>query len=383
MKALVLVLFTYFLSISYAQQIAKVKEIQFKSKVLKQKRPLLIYTPMDYDERDLVSFDVVYVFDAQSREVFDLVHANLNYIFPKKKFIVVGITSPAYENLNYYRNSDFLPKPISVSLEKYQTDQPNAENFWLYVKDEIIPFIRKNYRTTNTNYLIGHSLGASFVLDKAIKFPDLFKGFLCISPNLGYDSNRLANDFTAIDLNRPKDNKFLFISQSNELETFPRYWVEAYQKVSLFLDSTKDFKKYEIRTMLFPDYDHWNGFIPALTNGLNSLYYFIENNPYTLDSNSREITIHLTVPNKDDEVYIVGNQESLGNWNPSKVKLNRISDLEREIKLQVKFPMEFKFTKGNWDSEGYTIQSSNNAQNIVINDSKSNKFKMKIISWSE
>ena len=383
MKTFILLVFICFFASSFSQQIAHVEEVTLNSKILKQKRPLLIYTPMEYDERNLVSFDVVYVFDAQSREIFDLVHANLTFIFPKKKFIVVGIASPAYEKLNYYRNSDFLPKPITVSLEKYQTDRPNSENFWLYVKDEIIPFVQKNYRTTQTNYLIGHSLGASFVLDKAIYFPEMFKGFLCISPNLGYDNHRLANDFTAIDFNRPTENKFLFISQNNELETFPLYWSEAYQKVSSFLDSTSDYKKYDVRKMVFSDYDHWSGYGPALVSGLNSLFYFIENNPYTLNSDSKEITIHLTVPNKNDEVYIVGNQESLGNWNPSRVKLNSISDFEREITLQVKFPLEFKFTKGNWNTEGFTIQSGSNAENIVINDSKSKKLKFKILSWAE
>jgi hypothetical protein len=135
--------------------------------------------------------------------------------------------------------------------------------------------------------------------------------------------------------------------------------------------------------MVFSDYDHWSGYGPALVSGLNSLFYFIENNPYTLNSDSKEITIHLTVPNKNDEVYIVGNQESLGNWNPSRVKLNSISDFEREITLQVKFPLEFKFTKGNWNTEGFTIQSGSNAENIVINDSKSKKLKFKILSWAE
>ncbi|MFY8187806.1 MAG: hypothetical protein ACOVLC_07585 [Flavobacterium sp.] len=33
-------------------------------------------------------------------------------------------------------------------------------------------------------------------------------------------------------------------------------------------------------------------------------------------------TIRVSVPNKMDDVFIVGNGESLGNWEPDKVKLN-------------------------------------------------------------
>lgn len=62
-------------------------------------------------------------------------------------------------------------------------------------------------------------------------------------------------------------------------------------------------------------------------------------------------TIKILVPKKIDEVFIVGNQEKLGNWQPDKIKMERISDFEREITLNLTFPVEFRFTRGNWDNE--------------------------------
>ena len=67
-------------------------------------------------------------------------------------------------------------------------------------------------------------------------------------------------------------------------------------------------------------------------------------------------TIKVSVPNKADEVFIVGNQESLGNWKPEKIKMSRISDYEREISLNLVFPAEYKFTRGNWESEAIISQ---------------------------
>ncbi len=308
MKYIFLALFLSLIYFSFAQQNAHLSEISYKSKFLNQKRPIYIYTPAEYAERDLVSFDVVYVFDAQNREIFDLVHSNLSFIFPSKRFIVVGISSPSYEKSEYNRVSDFLPKPINVPLEKYQTDKPSAENFWLFFKDEVMPFIGKNYRTTDVNYLIGHSLSASFVLDKAIHYPDLCKGYICISPSFAYDNQRLADDFINNDFNNAKTDKFIYLSQCNEPETFPTAWADAYWKVESFIDTTADFKKFEVQTKLFPEYNHWQGFMPALQDGLTALSYFIERTPYALDSIPNEVTITLTVPNKTDEVYIVGNQ---------------------------------------------------------------------------
>lgn len=67
-------------------------------------------------------------------------------------------------------------------------------------------------------------------------------------------------------------------------------------------------------------------------------------------------TIRVSVPNKSDEVFIVGNQECLGNWKPEKIKMSRISDYEREVSLNLVFPAEYKFTRGNWESEAIITQ---------------------------
>jgi predicted alpha/beta superfamily hydrolase len=365
----------------YGQETATLKELAIQSKILNQKRPIYVYLPAEYEERNLVSFDVIYVFDAQNREIFDLVHSSANFVFLKKKFIVVGVSSPAYEDVEYYRNSDYLPKPIKVSLQKYNTDKPNAENFSLYFMEEVIPFINKNYRTTNHNYLVGHSLSASFVLDKAINSPDLFKGFICISPNVAYDENRLADNFLKIDYNKPTENKFLFLSQADENKSFGKSWGEAFKKVKEFVGNSKNHGKYDIFIQEFPNFNHQATVLPAISESLILLSDFISKNPYTLNGETKEVIFKITVQNKNDEPYITGNQEGLGNWNPSKIKLNYVSDFEREIKLKVKFPIEFKITKGNWDSEVFTNQNTNMAENIIINKIETNTIHLKITQW--
>jgi predicted alpha/beta superfamily hydrolase len=381
---LLLALFTFAtITILHAQQTAVIKEIEIDSKILNQKRPIYIYTPWEYAERNLVSFDVVYVFDAQNREIFDLVHASLNYVFLKKSFIVVGIASPAYEDSEYYRNSDFLPVPINVDIEKYQTDKPNAENFWRYCIDEVMPFVSNNYRTTNVNYLIGHSLSASFVLDKAIHHNEPFKGFISISPNLAYDGERLTQDFLKFDFNKPSENKFLYISQANELETWAKPWGEAYKKVKSFIDTKQSLGKFAIQVHEFPNYNHRSTVIPSMIDGLNLMADFIDKNPYVLKGDVREIMINVKVLNKDDEVFIAGNQESLGNWNPSKVKFNKVSDFERTLKVNVQFPIAFKLTKGSWQMEGLTDQTTSIMENVVINNLQSSTINLRILEWLE
>lgn len=96
----------------------------------------------------------------------------------------------------------------------------------------------------------------------------------------------------------------------------------------------------------------------------------------------QELTsIKISVPNKTDEVYIVGNQESLGNWEPDKIKMNKISQYEREISLNLLFPAEFKFTRGNWESEANVVDYENGG-NIILTK-KTNNYEFEISNWKD
>ena len=91
-------------------------------------------------------------------------------------------------------------------------------------------------------------------------------------------------------------------------------------------------------------------------------------------------TIKVIVPNATDEVYITGNQEALGNWSPNLVKMDKISDYERSISVALTYPAEFKFTKGDWSTEGIIKQLNNNPnQKLESSDSK-NIFTVK--AWA-
>lgn len=92
-------------------------------------------------------------------------------------------------------------------------------------------------------------------------------------------------------------------------------------------------------------------------------------------------TIKVLVPNTTDEVYIVGNQDALGNWEPNKIKMKQISDREREIELQLTFPAEFKFTKGDWNSEGIVKQFNDNPNLKIENETDRSDFVIK--TWSD
>ncbi len=69
-----------------------------------------------------------------------------------------------------------------------------------------------------------------------------------------------------------------------------------------------------------------------------------------LSNEAYQVKIKVKVPNKDDIVYIAGNQRNLTNWNPI-FRLRKISDYEREITTELHLPAKFKFSRGNWKTE--------------------------------
>ncbi len=179
-----------------------VKELTMKSEYFNHERQVLIYTPNNYPNFDQTYYDVIYVFDAQDRTMFDLVHCLLNIACKpdpdggkSTNFIIVGICSPTLWDINYFRNHDYLPMPLhgNTGLFKEGYYYGKSTDLKKFVKNELMPYVKKNYRTSGRSLGIGHSLSASFVLDAMIT-DDLFDDYIAISPNCAYDEYRLATD---------------------------------------------------------------------------------------------------------------------------------------------------------------------------------------------
>ena len=58
-------------SLSGSAQLESVKELSMKSEYFSHERQVLIYTPGGYQQYDQTYYDVIYVFDAQDRTMFD------------------------------------------------------------------------------------------------------------------------------------------------------------------------------------------------------------------------------------------------------------------------------------------------------------------------
>jgi predicted alpha/beta superfamily hydrolase len=75
-----------------------------------------------------------------------------------------------------------------------------------------------------------------------------------------------------------------------------------------------------------------------------------------LGCNTSNVTFIVQVPDTTDQVTIVGNMPQLGNWNPIEVSLQKINDNKYLItlKLPINTKIEYKITKGSWNTEALT-----------------------------
>jgi hypothetical protein len=167
-----------------------------------------------------------------------------------------------------------------------------------------------------------------------------------------------------------------YLSNANEGIEYWKEWIPTRDKVYSFFNQTFDNGYLKVKINQFPENKHWNTFPPSLNKALD--YYF--NNIYDLQEKelSEEeynVTIKVKVLNKTDTIYISGNQDNLGNWNPEKIKMERVSDFERELNLKLKSPAQFKITRGNWDTE---TEVKGTYGNITIKPEKQSVFKFEI-----
>lgn len=82
--------------------------------------------------------------------------------------------------------------------------------------------------------------------------------------------------------------------------------------------------------------------------------------------------VYSKISDKNSFIYITGNHQLLGDWNPSSIQLSKINDStwSREFEFDKHRKLEFKFTLGNWEMEALDSDGKkfSNFQINITND---------------
>lgn len=104
-----------------------------------------------------------------------------------------------------------------------------------------------------------------------------------------------------------------------------------------------------------------------------------------MNENEIRVTFLLHAPNLsiDSTVYITGNNERLGFWNPAEVKMDYTGDhsWRKEIIFTHSIQLEYKYTLGSWEREGAN-KDKFPFSNFFVNISRDIVIKDRILFWT-
>lgn len=180
-----------------------IEEKTVYSDILKEDRPILISKPNGYAQSD-ENYFVVYVLDGNLNMYATCGIAELLYQSGYPKLLIVGVPST-------HRSRDLTPTAVA--------DTPTgggASPFMAFMDRELKPFIQKHYRTHDYSVLIGHSFGGLFATQVLYENPDLFDGYVAITPTVVYDDFLTGNALQHFFKETKTLNKSFFFSVGHE-----------------------------------------------------------------------------------------------------------------------------------------------------------------------
>lgn len=152
------------------------------SAILNQERLIQVFVPAGYKPGSTQKYDVLYVLDG----------GNWN----------TGLVSQVQR---FVEDEGFMPPTIIVSvmgIDRNVELTPTHLDSWKgsgggplflsFIKNELIPYINKNYPSNGDNTLWGHSLSAMFAIYAMVKEPGLFNSYIAVDPSIWWDNDYVA-----------------------------------------------------------------------------------------------------------------------------------------------------------------------------------------------
>ena len=200
MRTLTSLLIFFSISLTFGQKTISKK---YNSEVLNDTRNLTIYLPKSYDKDSISNFPLAIVLD--SHKLFDLYVGASNYyaeLDQAPEQIIVGI------DMKESRNKDAGYDMINGNLDN------NSENFYRFIRDEMIPYIEASYKTSPFLTIVGESLTANYITHFLKEEYSIFNAYICLNPTLSNTIKNQIESYTLEELSS-EDNTFYFYLSSN------------------------------------------------------------------------------------------------------------------------------------------------------------------------
>lgn len=257
-----------FTNILQAQQIdstgitiAEIKIIH--STILNEDRKIYVYTPVNHSE----PLPVIYLMDG---EMISLVAGIADFLYKANQLppmIIVGIGNYEYDRARDLTTSHSLWQMDGTTDSIRGKNSGGGENFMKFIKDEVMPFVEKNYKTSPNKIFFGHSLGGLMSSYCLLNHPEMFNSYIAVSPSLWWDKESIFTNADLLLQNKALKNKTIFFSDGNEGAEFHKSVI----KLQTLLQQKK-ITGLRYKYIAYPEETHNSEVVKATQDGLNFVF---------------------------------------------------------------------------------------------------------------
>jgi uncharacterized protein len=182
------------------------------SRILGERRRVNVYLPPGYSKSGAARLPVLYMPDGGIAE--DFLHvAGLVQVSvgngTMRPFLLVGIE-------NTQRRRDMTGPTENEEDKKIAPRVGGSEGFRNFLRQELMPRVKRRYRTTNERAIIGESLAGLFVVETFFLEPDLFDTYIALDPSLWWNNQKLVKGAPEALRAWSRPDKRLYFASSDE-----------------------------------------------------------------------------------------------------------------------------------------------------------------------
>nr|WP_286871652.1 alpha/beta hydrolase-fold protein [Idiomarina sp. UBA4519] len=248
-------LYLFFLAFASATHAAET--FQVDSKLINETVTARVALPESYHHSDSFEYPVMLVMDGSTQ--FEHIAGNVNFLSTFSivpEIIVVGVS--AKNRIKHFTHTE---------LEGYEGRSGGAELYTQFLRDELLPEIKEQYRISPYTLVTGHSLSGLYTSYLATHHADFINASISVSPSLWWDDFALINDIKTAKQQAEKPPVRWFVSMANE----PNEMAEGYKRLMNVL-AEKSESVFDWESQQFPEETHDSTPLIANVEGLKSIF---------------------------------------------------------------------------------------------------------------
>ncbi len=228
---------------------------EHQSNVLKHNRRYMVSLPERYYSSNR-RYPTLYVIDGdfQFQHTSALV-TNLSRMGKIPPMIVIGVANQGQQDYIYQ----------TTWASENNNEYGGAPLFNHYLEQELVPIIKKNYRTNSQQALSGYSLGGLFTTFVMMQENTSFNAFLAMSPSAWFDNESITKMLPSYISKTKNALPPLFLSVANEEGMGVR------KLVTELKNNTKEKQPWHWQFKTYSDETHFSTAMPALYDALTFL----------------------------------------------------------------------------------------------------------------